>query len=177
MYLIGSVVSRYVCGARGIRISVLDLRTILLQEAKVKGRHFIMDWKLVFGLSLLGLAMAIATVSLIPSNIEPLFWLAVFLLCGFVIARRRSSGHFVHGLLVGLLNSLWVTSVHVVFFSQYLSNHPKEAGMTKSMPLSNSPRLMMALVGPVIGVVSGVVIGLIAYGMGKFVRPRIISAA
>jgi len=31
-----------------------------------------------------------------------------------------------------------------------------------SMPLPDSPRLMMALVGPVIGVVSGAVIGLLA---------------
>jgi hypothetical protein len=32
-----------------------------------------MDWKLILGLSLFGLAMAIATVFVIPSSIEPVF--------------------------------------------------------------------------------------------------------
>jgi hypothetical protein len=36
-----------------------------------------MDWKLIFGLSLFGLAMAIATVFIVPSNIEPAFWLVI----------------------------------------------------------------------------------------------------
>lgn len=40
-----------------------------------------MDWKLIFQLSLFGLAMAVATVYVIPSNIEPVFWLVIFLIC------------------------------------------------------------------------------------------------
>ena len=106
-----------------------------------------MSWKLVFGLSLFGLAMAIGTVFVIRSNVEPIFWLAIFLVCAFLIARRRSTGQFVHGLLVGIVNSVWVTGAHILFFGQYIANHPKEAGMMNSMPLPNSPRLMMALVG------------------------------
>ena len=35
------------------------------------------DWKLISRLSLFGLAMAIATVFAIPSNIEPAFWLVI----------------------------------------------------------------------------------------------------
>ena len=34
-----------------------------------------MKWKLIFLLSLFGLAMAFATVFWIPSMIEPVFWL------------------------------------------------------------------------------------------------------
>ena len=48
-----------------------------------------MDWKLIFGLSLFGLAMAIGTVFVIPSNVEPIFWLVIFLVCAFLIARMR----------------------------------------------------------------------------------------
>src|SRR5579864_9263352 len=120
-----------------------------------------MNWRLIFGLSIFGLAMAIGTVFVIPSNIEPICWLVIFLICAYVIARERSMGHFVHGLLVGVINSVWVTAAHILFFERYLESHPKEAGMMNSMPLPNSPRLMMALVGPVIGVISGVVIGLL----------------
>jgi len=132
-----------------------------------------MNWRLIFGLSIFGLAMAIGTVFVIPSNIEPICWLVIFLICAYVIGRERSMGHFMHGLFVGVINSVWVTAVHILFFERYLESHPKEAGMMNSMPLPTSPRLMMALVGPVIGVISGTIIGLLAYGASKFVAPRV----
>jgi hypothetical protein len=132
-----------------------------------------MDWKLILGLSLFGLAMAIATVFWVPSNIEPLFWLAIFLVCAYLIARKRPDRHFLHGLLVGIVNSVWVTSAHIIFFSQYIANHPKEAAMMSSMPLPDSPRLMMACVGPIVGIVSGAIIGLLSYVAGKLVKPPV----
>lgn len=132
-----------------------------------------MDWKLIFGLSLFGLAMAIGTVFVIPSNVEPIFWLVIFLVCAFLIARRRPDRHFLHGLLVGIVNSVWVTGAHIIFFSQYIANHPKEAAMMSSMPLPDSPRLMMACVGPIVGVISGAIIGLFAYVAGKLVKPQV----
>ena len=131
-----------------------------------------MDWKLIFGLSLFGLAMAVGTVFVIPSNVEPLFWLVILLICAFVIAKQRSSLHFLHGFLVGLVNCVWVTGAHIIFSSQYLAGHPKEAAMMRTMPMPDSPRLMMALVGPVVGIISGIVIGLLAWVAGKLVKPR-----
>ena len=136
-----------------------------------------MDWKLIFGLSLFGLAMAIATVFVVPSHVEPIFWLVIFLICAFLIARRRASGHFLHGLMVGLVNSVWVTGAHTLFFSAYIANHPKEAAMMTSMPVSGSPRLMMAITGPIIGVISGCILGLFAFVAGKLVKPRISNVA
>ena len=130
------------------------------------------NWRLIFMLSLFGLAMAIGTLSAILSNVEPVIWLAIFVICAFVIARNRSSRHFLHGLLLGLVNSVWVTSAHIIFFSTYMGHHPKEAAMMGSMPLPNSPRLMMALVGPVVGIVTGAIIGVLALLVGRFVRPK-----
>lgn len=132
-----------------------------------------MDWKLIFGLSLFGLAMAIGTVFVIPSNVEPIFWLAIFLVCAFLIARKRPDRHFLHGLLVGIVNSIWITTAHIIFFSQYIANHPKEAAMMGSMPLPDSPRLMMACVGPIVGIISGAIIGLLAYVAAKLVKPQV----
>ena len=129
-----------------------------------------MDWKLTFQLSLFGLAMAIATVFVIPSNTEPAFWLGIFLICGYIIARRRQTGRFTHGLVLGLANSVWVTAAHILLFDRYLAGHAQEAAMMKSMPLPDSPRLMMAIVGPVVGLVSGVIIGLLALGVGKWIK-------
>jgi hypothetical protein len=130
-----------------------------------------MNWKTIGELSLFGLAMGVATVFVVPSSIEPLFWLAIFVVSAYVIARSCPDRPFVHGLLLGLANCVWVTGAHVVFFHQYIANHPQEAAMMSSMPMPESPRLMMMLVGPVIGVVSGAVIGLLAIVAGK-VLPR-----
>ena len=132
-----------------------------------------MDWKLIFGLSLFGLAMGIGTVFVIPSNVEPIFWLLIFLICAFLIARKRPDRHFLHGLLVGIVNSVWVTGAHILFFSQYIANHPKEAAMMTTMPLPNHPRLMMACAGPIVGVISGLIIGLFAFVAGKIVKPAV----
>jgi hypothetical protein len=132
-----------------------------------------MNWKLIFGLSLFGLAMGIGTVFVIPSNIEPIFWLVIFLICAFLIARSRPTGHFLHGLMVGIVNSVWVTSAHVLLFNSYVAHHPKEMAMMSSMPLPTSPRLMMAITGPIIGVISGCILGLFAFVAGKLVKPRL----
>lgn len=129
-----------------------------------------MNWKLILQLSLLGLAMGIATVFVISSNFEPLFWLVVFVVCAYLIATRSGGKPFIHGLLLGLVNSVWVTASHVLLFNQYIANHPKEAAMMSSMPLPDSPRLMMALIGPIIGLTSGIVLGLFALVASKLVK-------
>lgn len=128
-----------------------------------------MNWTLILKLSLFGLAMSIATVFVIPSTIEPAFWLAIFLICAYVIARQSPGLHFLHGLAIGLVNSVWMTSGHVLLFSQYVARHPQEAAMMASMPLPTHPRLMMVITGPIVGVISGVLLGLFALIFGKFV--------
>ena len=38
-----------------------------------------MNWRVILQLSFLALGMGVASVFLVPPNIEPLFWLAIFL--------------------------------------------------------------------------------------------------
>jgi hypothetical protein len=130
-----------------------------------------MNWKLIFALSMFGLAMGIATVFVIPSNIEPAFWLVIFVICGFLIAKRAPGKHFLHGLCVSLVNSVWITGSHIAFFDTYVANHPQEAAMMQNMPIAG--RLAMAVTGPIVGVISGLILGLIAFVMGKFVKPSV----
>src|SRR5262245_5626954 len=113
--------------------------------------------------------MGVATVFVIPSSVEPLFWLAIFVFCAYVIAKRSDSRHFLHGLLVSMANSVWITLSHILLFDHYIANHPQEAAMMASMPMPDSPRLMMALTGPVIGALSGLILGLFAFIAGKVV--------
>ena len=115
--------------------------------------------------------MAVATVFVIPSNIEPVFWLGIFLVCACLIARRRSNRLFLHGLCVSLVNSVWITAAHILLFDQYMASHPQEAAVMESMPVPVSPKLLMAFFGPIYGSISGLVLGLFCWIAGKFVKP------
>jgi hypothetical protein len=108
-----------------------------------------MNKKLIFQLSLFGLAMAFATVYFIPSNIEPLFWLVIFVVCAYLIAKNCTEKFFLNGLCVSLLNALWITSAHILLFDAYIATHPDEAEMLKKMPMPDSLRLMMLMTGPI----------------------------
>jgi hypothetical protein len=133
-----------------------------------------MNWKLIFQLSLFGLAMGIATVYVISSTIEPAFGLVIFLICAYLIAKRCPAKHFLPGLLLGLANSVWITAAHVLLFNSYIAHHAQEAAMMQSTPLPFSLRGMMAIVGPVVGLLSGVILGLFALVAGKLIKnPRV----
>ncbi|HWX39078.1 MAG TPA: hypothetical protein VNY09_07535 [Candidatus Sulfotelmatobacter sp.] len=129
-----------------------------------------MNWKLIFQLSLFGLAMGIATVYVIPSKIEPAFWLVIFLYCAYAIAKCSGGKNFLHGLLLGIANSIWITAAHVLLFDKYVANHAQEAAMMQNPSVSLPPKAMMAVVGPVIGVISGVILGLFAFVAGKLMK-------
>ena len=126
-----------------------------------------MNWPLVVRLSFFGLAMGIVTVFLISSRVEPLLWLVIFAISAYVIAKGTSGKRFQHGVLLGLANCVWVTGAHILLFDAYIARHSEEAAMMGSMPLPDSPRLMMAMVGPIIGLLSGCVIGLLAVVTAK----------
>jgi hypothetical protein len=130
-----------------------------------------LNWKLIFRLSLFGLAMAIATVYWIPSRIEPVFWLVIFLICAYIIARNCTGRYFLHGFLTSLVNCIWITSAHVLLYSTYIARHPAEAAMAAKMPLPEHPRLMMLLTGLVAGIIFGLILGLFAFIASKIVKP------
>ena len=129
-----------------------------------------MNSKLIFQLSLFGLAMAIATVYWIPSNIEPVFWLAVFIVCAYLIAKKCTGKFFLHGFFVSLVNSVWVTVAHVILYYPYIASHPEETNMMAQMQIPINPRIMMLITGPIIGVLSGLVLGLFAFIANRIVR-------
>jgi hypothetical protein len=133
-----------------------------------------MNWPLIFRLSLFGLAMGVGTVFFISSGIEPFLWIAIFLISASLIAWQCPHRRFLHGLIVGVANSVWITAAHIVFFAHYMGGHAREAAMMQSMqsmPLPHWPRLMMVVTGPVVGIMSGILIGVLALVIGHFLKP------
>jgi hypothetical protein len=128
-----------------------------------------MNWKLIFTLSLFGLVMALATVSLIPSKIEPAFWLVIFLICAYFIAKRAPSKYFLHGFLVSIVNSVWITLAHIMNYDTYIANHAEEVKMSAEMHMETS-RASMAMMGPLFGIVFGLILGLFSFIASKLVK-------
>lgn len=131
-----------------------------------------MNWKLIFQLSLLGLAMAFATLIFIPTKIEPFFWILIFIVCAYIIAKRCPAKFFLHGFLVSLVNSVWITGAHVIFFNTYMAHHPEMASMSADMGMPNHPRLLMLLSGPFWGAISGLVLGLFCYMAARVMKKK-----
>lgn len=127
-----------------------------------------MNWKLILSLSMFGLVMALGTVFVIPSKVEPLFWLAIFLVCAFLIARRAPGKFFFHGFCVSLVNCVWITGAHVILFDAYAARHVEEMQMSAKFPFPQ--RVAMLVVGPVVGVISGIVLGIFSLIASKLVK-------
>ena len=133
-----------------------------------------MNWKIIFQLSLFGLIMAFGTVSLIPEKFEPAFWLVIFAFGAWVIARVCNGSYFLHGFLVSMVNSVWITAVHIIFRESYIIHHPQFASMGANMPstLAIHPRLAMLIMGPVFGAMFGIINGLFAVIASKIVHKK-----
>lgn len=132
-----------------------------------------MNWKLIFSLSLFGLAMAVATLFGL-GVLEPLLWLAVFLIYAWVIATRGPGKYFLHGFLVSIVNSIWITIIHAAFFDTYIKNNPQ---MVKGVPPGINPRVLIIVMGPIVGALLGVIAGLFAFIASKIVRRNQRSAS
>jgi hypothetical protein len=127
-----------------------------------------MNWKLILALSLFGLAMAVG--SLFGLGLaEPILWLVIFIIYALVIAKRAPGKYFLHGFLVSVVNSVWITAIHAGFFSIYAKNNPQ---FVQSTPPGMNPRLLMIIMGPFFGVLFGLVAGLFAFIASKIVKKQ-----
>jgi hypothetical protein len=135
-------------------------------------KQTIMNIKLILQLSAFGLIMSLGTIALIPQQIEPAFWLVIFVFCAYVIAKAAPGKYFLHGFLVSLVNCMWIIAAHAIFYDTYIANHPSVGLMNSDAPVSmaSHPRLIQAIFGALIGVISGVVLGLFSVIASKFVK-------
>lgn len=132
-----------------------------------------MNFKFILQLSLFGLIMGFATISLIPEKIEPAFWLVIFIFCAHVIAKVFTRKHFLYGFLTSIVNSIWITAIHVLFFNTYVANHPSIAALPNDMGhFVNHPRQLTLLLGLPFGIAFGIILGLFCVVASKMVKPN-----
>ena len=129
-----------------------------------------MNWKLIFLLSVFGIFMAFGTVFWIPASIEPFVWLLIFILYAWIIAKYCSSGFFLHGFILSLVNSLWSIPVHIYFYGTYIFRHLDQISQFRNIPFQSSPKLLIFFGGLILGIVYGLIIGLLSVLASKVVK-------
>lgn len=125
-----------------------------------------MNWKLIFGLSLFGLAIGVSLLFGL-GFIATLLWLIVFTICAWVIATRARGKYFLHGFLAGVISGVWFTLVQAYFLFDTSRNKPE---MVEILPQGVSPQVMNLLVGLITAAVAGLIGGFFA-----FVAARILE--
>lgn len=134
-----------------------------------------MNLKLDLQLSLFGLIMAFATVSLIPEKAEWVFWLFIFVFCAYVIARVCNSHYFLNGFLVSIFNSIWIGVVHLLFFASYTAHHPEMATMSNIGYFTTHPRMFMVLTTLPFGAIFGIIQGIFCLVASKIFKPNAVA--
>ncbi|MEO6524085.1 MAG: hypothetical protein ABIN91_20540 [Mucilaginibacter sp.] len=129
-----------------------------------------MNWKLIIQLSMFGLIMAFGTISLIPEKVEFIFWVVIFAVVAYIIAKVCTGKYFAHGFFVSIFNSIYLTATHTIFLTSYNAHHPD---MAKMMPKDNHTILFMILIGIASGIGFGVFQGLFAFIASKLVKPKV----
>ena|SRR5687767_3831685 len=130
-----------------------------------------LNWKLIIGLSMIGLVIALATTyGVITMNVERFVWLGVLLLNSFLVAKFCTGKYFLNGLFVSLANCVWITGIHILLMDTYISHNPDYLEMLSQMPMPTRPRVMGMIMGPIVGLVFGIVQGLLALGFAKLMK-------
>lgn len=122
-----------------------------------------MNWKLIFQLSVFGLAMAFLTISLIPTETEWIFWLGINILSAVVIARSCRERFFAHGFVLSVINGLWITAVHLGLYPNYIANHPETITLNQGTYFAEHPRQFILIFTPIMGAAFGLIQGILAW--------------
>jgi hypothetical protein len=129
-----------------------------------------MKWSLVFLLSAFGLVMGFGTVYFIPVTIEPFCWGLIFVISAFIIAKYCREEYFLNGLALSIINAIWMTVLHLTFFSAYAANHVTEMEIIERLLMPDEPQIILFFVGILSGAASGVVLGLLSFNAAKLIN-------
>jgi predicted outer membrane lipoprotein len=120
-----------------------------------------MNWRLIVYLSLLSILLAIGSIAGLVKSQEWLGWLVIGILSGWYIAGRVDENFFLYGLILGILDGILNSSLKALFFESYSSSNPRIMDAFDGLPQDLSPRMVMLIMGPLVGALLGVAFGII----------------
>ena len=127
-----------------------------------------MNWKIILLLTLLGTAIAVASVfGVINSNNILIYMLIFSVVSGFIISRTCETAPFMSGVMVGLFTGILGSVVQAVMLNTYLQNNPGSLDGFKNITGDMAPQYVLLFSGPFFGIGYGIVAGLVAFLMRK----------
>lgn len=130
-----------------------------------------MNWKLIFGLSFLGLIIIFAIAYFNPFNVGPFVGIFVgFIFLAFMAAKFAPGKYFWHGFCISIANCIWVLAARILLLSTNIIKPAQELDVRNKMQmLQGHSKLEMVIIGIIAAVVSGVVLGLFCFIASKVV--------
>lgn len=116
-----------------------------------------MNWTLIILLSLFGAIMGFLSVKGYTGKLEPVLWILFGIISSLVLSKNVENKVFMHALLIGLFWGVLNAIIQSSFFEQYLTNNPSIQDRFKSTG-SIKPQLFVLITGPVIGLITGLVL-------------------
>lgn len=117
-----------------------------------------MNYTFIIILSTFGLVMGALSVKGYTQKIEPFLWLALGIFASLVISKNISEKTFLHALVIGLLWGILNGITQSVFFDKYMANNTSLQDSFKKVTFVQ-PRYFVLMTAPVIGLITGAVLG------------------
>jgi len=102
-------------------------------------------------------------------GMEWLLWLLITIMSAYVLYKQTDRLLFTHAVLTGIIMGIFNTIVQAAFFDKYLENTPKIEGIPQ-WPITIEPQHFLLMVGPFIGIIYGLIIGLFALIIKKVLK-------
>jgi hypothetical protein len=117
-----------------------------------------MNRVLILLLSPVGIIMGLLSIKGYTQKMEPFLWLLFGIITALVLSRNTDNKTFLHALFIGLFWGVLNGVTHSVFFDQYLANNTNLQERFKQSTFIQ-PRYFVLVTGPVIGLITGLVLG------------------
>ena len=117
-----------------------------------------MNWTIIVLLSSFGLVMGVLSIKGYTEKIEPFLWLFFGIITALVLSKNADNKTFLHALFIGLFWGVLNGIIQSAFFDQYISNNSNLQERFKQSTFIQ-PRYLVLVTGPVIGLITGLVLG------------------
>lgn len=130
-----------------------------------------MNWVLVGLLSVPGAMMGLLSVRGHTRGIEPYLWVVLGVFASLVVSRTSGGRMFLHGLAVGIAWGALNGVVAAALFDTYSRHNPEVVARFAARAGGPPARLMFLMAAPVVGLVTGLVLGGMCWVASLWIRP------
>ena len=117
-----------------------------------------MNWTIILLLSSFGLVMGLLSIKGYIQKLETFLWILFGIITSLILSKNIDNKTFLHALLIGLFWGVLNGLTQSAFYDQYLANNANLQERFKQSTFIQ-PRYLVLVTGPVIGLITGLVLG------------------